>query len=214
MSDLIRIVLIDDQTTIRQALQIMLEQEPSIKVVGGAADGYSGLELVKELQPDIVLVDIEMPGLDGIATTEILSQNFPNVKALVLSGQDHPDYLTRAFQAGAKGYLLKNTPARDLIDAIRAVQRGYSQISPGLLQRLVVPGAVDAPSPSLGSLRVEGGTRESATGSTFPMPELSDLQTYLSAIAPVTSALLGMSPRLQSLLQRSRDLKARLIPLV
>lgn len=141
MSETIRILLIDDQTTIRQALQILLEQEPGFEIVGGAADGIKGLAMVEALQPDIALVDIEMPKMNGIETTELITERFPKTKVLVLSGQDDQEYLTKAVQVGAKGYLLKTTPAEDLAYAIRSVYRGYSQISPGLLERMVTASA-------------------------------------------------------------------------
>lgn len=141
MTESIRILLIDDQTTIRQALQILLEQEPGFEIVGGAADGIKGLAMVEALQPDIALVDIEMPKMNGIETTELITARFPNTKVLVLSGQDDQEYLTKAVQVGAKGYLLKTTPAEDLAYAIRSVYRGYSQISPGLLERMVTASA-------------------------------------------------------------------------
>lgn len=137
MTHSIRILLIDDQTTIRQALQMLLEREPGFEIIGGAADGETGIAFVERLKPDLVLVDIEMPGIDGIETTRIIKERFPETNLLVLTGQDDQSYLQRALQAGAKGYLLKTTPAEDLIYAIRSVQKGYSQVSPGLIERMM-----------------------------------------------------------------------------
>ncbi len=137
MTHSIRILLIDDQTTIRQALQMLLEREPGFEIIGGAADGETGIAFVERLKPDLVLVDIEMPGIDGIETTRIIKDRFPETNILVLTGQDDQSYLQRALQAGAKGYLLKTTPAEDLIYAIRSVQKGYSQVSPGLIEKMM-----------------------------------------------------------------------------
>jgi DNA-binding NarL/FixJ family response regulator len=137
MTHSIRILLIDDQTTIRQALQMLLEREPGFEIVGGAADGETGIAFVERLQPDLVLVDIEMPGIDGIETTRIIKERFPKTNILVLTGQDDQSFLQRALQAGAKGYLLKTTPAEDLIYAIRSVQKGYSHMSPGLIEKMM-----------------------------------------------------------------------------
>lgn len=141
MTDTIRILLIDDQTTIRQALKVLLEQEPDFQIVGSADSGQKGLEQVEALKPDIALVDILMPGMDGIATTKAICQRFSKTKVLVLSGHDHGNYLSEAFRAGAKGYLLKNTPAEDLANAIRSVHKGYGQVSPGLLEKVVTQSA-------------------------------------------------------------------------
>lgn len=137
MTSSIRILLIDDQTTIRQALQMLLEREPGFEIVGGAADGETGIAFVERLKPDLVLVDIEMPGIDGIETTCIIKERFPETNILILTGQDDQSCLQRALQAGAKGYLLKTTPAEDLIYAIRSVQKGYSQVSPGLIEKMM-----------------------------------------------------------------------------
>ncbi len=137
MTSSIRILLIDDQTTIRQALQMLLEREPGFEIVGGAADGETGIAFVERLYPDVVLVDIEMPGIDGIETTRIIKERFPDTNILILTGQDDQSCLQQALQAGAKGYLLKTTPAEDLVYAIRSVQKGYSQVSPGLIEKMM-----------------------------------------------------------------------------
>jgi DNA-binding NarL/FixJ family response regulator len=216
----LRLVLIDDQTTIRQALKIMLECEPGFEVVGGAADGISGINLVKELRPDIVLVDIEMPGLDGIETTRLLTERCPWAKVLVLSGQDHPEYLTRAFQVGAKGYLLKNTPSEDLAAGIRAVHKGYSQISPGLLERMMVNGGQPNPYSSGPSARFpnapsthfapQGIPAQAPDSPAEPDPLLVAFQRYSTLAEPVHRVLSLVKPRVETLVSRSRDLNNRL----
>ncbi len=219
----LRLVLIDDQTTIRQALKIMLECEPGFEVVGGAADGISGINLVKELKPDIVLVDIEMPGLDGIETTRLLTEQCPWAKVLVLSGQDHPEYLTRAFQVGAKGYLLKNTPSEDLAAGIRAVQKGYSQISPGLLQRMMVNGGQPAvlsplssgpptrfPNAPTTQFATQGIPAQPPEPPAEPDPLLVAFRRYSTLVEPVHRSLSLLQPRVETLMNRTRDLNNRL----
>lgn len=133
---MIRILLVDDQKLIRQGLAALLELDPDIQVVGSASDGQSGIEQVEALQPDIALIDIRMPLMDGVTATRIISEQFPNTKVLVLSGYDDEEYLADALRSGAKGYLLKDTPAEELISVIRSIHKGYSQIGPGLLEKI------------------------------------------------------------------------------
>jgi DNA-binding NarL/FixJ family response regulator/uncharacterized protein involved in exopolysaccharide biosynthesis len=134
---MIAILVVDDQKTAREILKAQLSSEPDMKIVGIASDGHTALEQVEILQPNIVLIDMEMPGLDGVSSTEEICRRFPQVKVIVLSMHDEDRYITRSLQAGAMGYLLKNTPTKELIEAIRFVNKGYSQIGPGLLNKLV-----------------------------------------------------------------------------
>jgi DNA-binding NarL/FixJ family response regulator len=134
---MIRILLVDDQAILCQVLQTWLERETDLEVVGTAHDSQTAIEQVEILKPDIVLLDIQMPGMDGIAATQIICQRFPNTKVIVLSGYDSDTYLSNAVRAGAKGYLLKNTAAEDLVNTIRSVQKGYSQMGPGLVDKMM-----------------------------------------------------------------------------
>lgn len=207
MTDAIRILLIDDQTTIRQALQMLLEREPGFEIIGGAADGQSGVEAIERLKPDVVLVDIEMPGIDGIEAARIINQRYPAIKVLMLTGQDDQSYLQRALQAGAKGYLLKTTPAEDLIYAIRAVKKGYSQVSPGLIEKMMqgasqtVPAVVpDSTQPSQAhsaSLHEEQLTRARALLRCMMTLQRMDARTRL------------LQARLEMTLSRGNSLKSR-----
>ncbi len=133
---MIRILIVDDQRTIRECLRAMLEPDPELVVVGTAGDGHTALEQVDLLHPNVVLIDMEMPGLDGVQATELICQKFPDVKVLVLSMHDSDEYVAKALQAGATGYLLKNTPSQDLREAIRFVERGYAQIAPQLFDKV------------------------------------------------------------------------------
>jgi DNA-binding NarL/FixJ family response regulator/uncharacterized protein involved in exopolysaccharide biosynthesis len=133
---MIRILLVDDQKTVRESLRSWLEPIADFEIVGTASDGHSAIEQVEILKPDIVLIDMEMPILDGVETTAIICQKFIGVKVIVLSMHDSNDYVSRALQAGATGYLLKNTPKEELIKAISFVNLGYSQFAPGLINKI------------------------------------------------------------------------------
>ena len=146
---MIRTLLVDDQKTFREFLKVSLESTPDIEVVGTASDGHTAIEQVEILQPDVVLMDAEMPDLNGVTATQIICKRFPKVKVIILSMHDSDSYAIKAFQAGAMGYLLKNTPPHDLKQTIRLVHRGYAQIAPGLLNAIVplsqppIPNSVD-----------------------------------------------------------------------
>ncbi|GAP94215.1 response regulator [Leptolyngbya sp. NIES-2104] len=134
----IRVLLVDDQSLIRQGLKAMLELEPDLEIVGDAENGKAALELVAQLHPDIVLMDIRMPEMSGQTATQLITQNFPAVKVLILSTFDDDTYVAGAMQAGARGYLLKDMPSRELAVAIRFVHQGYTQFGPGLFNKLSI----------------------------------------------------------------------------
>jgi DNA-binding NarL/FixJ family response regulator len=151
---MIRILLVDDQVIIRQGLKALLELQEDLQVVGSADNGQTAIEQVEALQPDVVLIDIQMPGMDGVTATRIICQRFAGTKVLVLSGYDDNEYLADALRAGARGYLLKDTPAEELASAIRSIHKGYAQIGPGLFEKIPfgVPAlnSVDSDEVSLG----------------------------------------------------------------
>jgi hemolysin D len=132
----IRILLVDDQLTVRKIWQSYLEKESDLAIVGSMTSGTMALEWIETLHPDIALVDIEMPGIDGIETTRLIRDRFPSTEVLVLSSHDHEEYIRQALDAGAKGYLLKNTPAAELIHAVRFIRKGYLHLGPGLFEKL------------------------------------------------------------------------------
>ena len=134
---MIRLLVADDQNLVRHALQVYLETEKDLEVVGSAYDGNTAIEQIEALNPDVVLLDIEMPGMNGLSTTQIICQQFPETKVLVLSSHDEEYYINQALQMGAKGYLLKNTAAEDLANVIRSVNKGYFQLGPGLSEKLI-----------------------------------------------------------------------------
>lgn len=132
----IRILIVDDQNFVRMMLQYCLESQLDLEVVGTAHSGQDAFEKIEKLHPNIALVDIEMPGMDGLTITHTISEKYSKTKVLVLSSYDDDSYIRDALQAGAKGYLLKNTPPEELAHAIRFVQKGYLQLGPGLFEKL------------------------------------------------------------------------------
>lgn len=134
---MIRLLLVDDQELVCQGLKAMLTLESDLEVVGVANNGQTAIEQVEILQPDVVLMDIRMPVMDGREATRIICQRFPDTKVLVVSTFDEDEYIAQSIQAGAKGYLLKDMPVEELAQAIRLVERGYYQIGPGLMEKMV-----------------------------------------------------------------------------
>jgi DNA-binding NarL/FixJ family response regulator/multidrug efflux pump subunit AcrA (membrane-fusion protein) len=133
---MIRILLADDDRFIRRMLCSYLESEPDIKIVATADNGKIALELISELNPDLAFLDIEMPEIDGLTATEIIVRQYPQTKAVVLSSYDDREYVNRAIEAGAIGYLLKTITAQELSQAIRFLHKGYLQLAPGLSRKL------------------------------------------------------------------------------
>ncbi|HHP7229354.1 MAG TPA: response regulator transcription factor [Xenococcaceae cyanobacterium] len=132
---MITILIVDDQKTVQALLSDYLEDEPSIKIIGFAKNGQEAIEIVKVHRPDIVLMDIEMPVLDGLSATRIIAEQFVQSHVLILSVHDEDTYLNASLKVGAKGYLLKTTPAKELINAIYSAHKGYFQLGPGLLEK-------------------------------------------------------------------------------
>lgn len=138
---MIRILLVDDQRTVRESLKASLKPIPDLEVVGSASSGLEAIAQVGKLHPDIVLIDMEMPGLNGVAATRSILQQFSGVRVIVLSMHDEDNYVAQAVRAGAMGYLIKNTPVQELEEAIRSVHRGYAQIGPGLISKIITVSA-------------------------------------------------------------------------
>lgn len=132
MADPIRLVLADDQALVRGALAALLGTESDLTVVGEAGRGDEVLAVVERTGPDVVLLDIDMPGLDGIAVAAELHRTRPDVRILMVTTFGRPGYLRRAMDAGAAGFIVKDTPARKLADAVRRVHLGLRLIDPAL----------------------------------------------------------------------------------
>ena len=137
MSDNIRVLIADDHTIVRSGLRLLLEAEPDLEVVAEAVDGDDALVLVESLHPDVVLMDIAMPGIDGLQATRVIKERWPQIQVLVLTMHRQEEYFFEMLKAGASGYLLKGAETNDLINAIRVVSRGEVWLYPALAQRLV-----------------------------------------------------------------------------
>ncbi len=134
---MITVALADDHSLIRKGFRLILDAEPDIEVVGEAADGNEAISLCAELRPDVVLMDIRMPGRDGIeATRDIISAGLPS-KVLILTTFDLDDYVYAGLRAGASGFLLKDTQPDDLVAAIRTIASGDGVLAPGATKRLI-----------------------------------------------------------------------------
>ena len=133
-----RIVIADDEALVRGGLRMILEAQPDMEVVGEAADGRSALDHVRELRPDLVLMDVRMPVIDGIeATRRLLAGAPPHPRVVMLTTFDLDEYVYEAIRAGASGFLLKSTDPRELVHAVHAVMRGDALLAPTITRRLL-----------------------------------------------------------------------------
>lgn len=141
----VRVLVVDDHPVVRDGLRGMLEGQPDLEVVGDASDGRQALDAVERDPPDVVLLDLRMPVLDGVAVIEQLAARHPSVRVLVLTTYDTDHDIVRAVEAGATGYLLKDTPREELFRAVRAAARGEPVLAPGVAARLM--GRLRSPQP-------------------------------------------------------------------
>ncbi|UJP09716.1 response regulator transcription factor [Microbacterium sp. KUDC0406] len=151
MTEPIRVLLVDDQQLIRVGFRMVLEAEGDIQVVGEAGDGAAAVRQAGLLAPDVVLMDVRMPGMDGIAATESIVQEHPGIRVLVLTTFDLDEYAFGAIRAGASGFLLKDAQRHELVAAVRAVHRGDAVLAPratrAFLNQLSAQPAVAASGP-------------------------------------------------------------------
>jgi DNA-binding NarL/FixJ family response regulator len=137
LMDKIRILLVDDHAILRAGIRALLETQPDMAVIGDAEDGRSAVSLACQLKPDVVLMDIAMPLLNGLEATRQIKHDCPEVKVLILSMHDNDEYIHQALLNGAMGYILKDATAHELIDAIHSIHRGEAILSPAIT-RLVI----------------------------------------------------------------------------
>lgn len=132
-----RVLICDDQDVVVEGLQTILRSAPGIEVVGVAYDGGAALEKIPQVQPDVVLMDLKMPGMNGIQATRRIRDQFPNVHVLVLTTYDADEWVFDAIRSGASGYLLKDTPRQELIAAVKGTAAGKSHIDPNVAGKIL-----------------------------------------------------------------------------
>jgi DNA-binding NarL/FixJ family response regulator len=137
MSDKIKVLIVDDQQLVRDGIKALLEIKDDFTIVGTAADGQQALEMLQKIPTDVVLMDIRMPGLSGIDTTQQIRLVDKDIRIIMLTTFNNDDYIVKAIKAGANGYLLKDIPKDDLAEAIRLAYRGVSQFSSDTIGMLV-----------------------------------------------------------------------------
>jgi len=137
MNDQIRVLIVDDQQLVREGLHLLLEMIPDICVAGEAADGTAAVEQARKLKPDVVLMDVQMPKLDGVAAARQIQETCPEAKVIILTTFDDDEYIFEGLRAGAVGYLLKDVPSEHLAEAIRAATRGEAFIHPSVTRKVV-----------------------------------------------------------------------------
>ena len=133
---MIRVLLCDDQEVVTEGLRAILGTSPDIEVVGIAHDGAEAIELVPATEPDVVLMDLKMPGVNGIQATRVICDQYTDVRVLVLTTYDADEWVFDAIRSGAAGYLLKDTPRRELIDAIKGTVEGQTHVDPSVAGKL------------------------------------------------------------------------------
>ncbi|MCB1921645.1 MAG: response regulator transcription factor, partial [Candidatus Competibacteraceae bacterium] len=134
---ILRLLIADDQPLIRRGLAIMLATEPDIEVVGQAADGLEAIEQALATQPDIVVMDLQMPRASGIVATREITTKLPATRVVVLTTYDYDELVFEAIYAGAQAYLLKDAPEEEVLETLRAVQRGESRLSPTIARKVM-----------------------------------------------------------------------------
>jgi DNA-binding NarL/FixJ family response regulator len=166
---MIRLLLVEDQEIIRRGLKTLLEIKPDLQVVGEAENGKIAIEQLEALQkasqlPDIVLMDIRMPVMGGVEATRLICQQFRETKILILTTFSDTQYVAQALRFGARGYLLKDTPAEELAKAIRSIYQGYTQFGPGIMEKVIAQVPTTEPNkpeePPTGLLELTARERE------------------------------------------------------
>jgi DNA-binding NarL/FixJ family response regulator len=137
MTDKIRLLLVDDQRLMREGIRTLLELEPDLDVVGEAGDGQAAIDLYPDCQADVVLMDIRMPGMDGVEATRRLRHGWPGARVIILTTFDDDSYVFEGLRAGALGYLLKDVSGQELAEAVRTVAAGGALIEPSIARKVV-----------------------------------------------------------------------------
>ncbi len=146
---MIRLLIVDDQALVREGMATLLALEDGLEILGQASNGDQAFALAEDLRPDVILMDIRMPICDGVMATRKIHQRFPQIKIVVLTTFDDEEFVIQALQAGASGYLLKDTPSEQVADAVRTVYQGHTllgpTVTPKILMHLASPKAATKP---------------------------------------------------------------------
>ncbi|MGW4929331.1 response regulator [Agromyces sp. NPDC004153] len=192
----IRVLVVDDQALVRGGFRTILDSEPGIEVVGEAADGAAAIAAVTALDPDVVCMDVQMPGVDGLtATRSIVAEHGDRPAVLVLTTFNREDYLFQALEAGASGFLLKNSSPEQLIDAVQVVARGDALLSPDVTRKVIQAAAA------------RGATAAQPTdaASTASSAPTAPTRPAASGAGPAASDARPVPPELASLTERERE---------
>jgi two-component system response regulator DesR len=184
----IRIVIADDQALVRGALAALLALEPDIEVVGVAADGAEALTMVGSLAPDVCLMDIQMPGVDGIEATRLLRAASPATRVLIVTTFARPGYLRSALDAGAAGFMAKDAPAEELADAVRRVHSGLRVLDPALAEESLFEGANPLSDRERQVLRLAADGRSAAAIASEVFLSAGTVRNHLSSAIGKTGA--------------------------
>lgn len=184
----IRIVIADDQALVRGALAALLALEPDIDVVGVAADGAEALTMVGFLAPDVCLMDIQMPGVDGIEATRLLRAASPSTRVLIVTTFARPGYLRSALDAGAAGFMAKDAPAEELADAVRRVHSGLRVLDPALAEESLFEGANPLSDRERQVLRLAADGRSAAAIASEVFLSAGTVRNHLSSAIGKTGA--------------------------
>lgn len=184
----IRIVIADDQALVRGALAALLALEPDIDVVGVAADGAEALTMVGSLAPDVCLMDIQMPGVDGIEATRLLRAASPSTRVLIVTTFARPGYLRSALDAGAAGFMAKDAPAEELADAVRRVHSGLRVLDPALAEESLFEGANPLSDRERQVLRLAADGRSAAAIASEVFLSAGTVRNHLSSAIGKTGA--------------------------
>ena len=179
---MIKVLLVDDQTLIRQGIRLLLEIEPDIQVVGQAADGRAALEQVEILHPDVVLMDVRMPEMDGVAATRLISASHPEVKVIILTTFEDDETVFEGLKAGASGYLLKDISSEEMAQAVRKVAAGDALIQSRLTRKVLAEFSRMATATDRGSSSKRGPVTE-ALPVALTERELQVLQTLAHGLS-------------------------------
>jgi len=171
----VRALVVDDQALIREGLAIILDAQPDIEVVGQAADGREAIALASRLQPDVVLMDIRMPRLDGLAATRGIKRRYPSIQILILTTYSEDELIFEGIRAGASGYLLKDITREQLADAVRGAARGEAQIDRAVASQVLVEFQRMADVLSRRGSPPSRGTQVAAEREREELPEVEDL---------------------------------------